>query len=309
MTTGLYKKIIGIHRLKSKIRWRISAKPVSEEDLTRDLLDCGFVKPGDIVMVHSSLSSIGQVIGGPETVCRVFMNVLTETGTLLMPSYYQSEAILKMIKKGILVDLRTAKSTMGKLTETFRTIPGVKRSSHPFSSVCAWGRYSKELTSGHENSPYICGPGSPFAQLIERSGKYMGIGIDIRVIALYHVLEENWSDFPIGVHYPKPFIIQYIDPCGKLIERELIILDPDVAKNRIDQEAGGAWIRRWLTHYMRSQGILHEFKLGQSTTWIVDAKSFYDEIKFLALKGITIYTTKKEFDARSRWKDSLGRPC
>jgi hypothetical protein len=30
----------------------------------------------------------------------------------------------------------------------------------------------------------------------------------------------------------------------------------------------------------------------------VDAKVFYDQLKFLAQRGITIYTTKKEFEAR-----------
>jgi aminoglycoside 3-N-acetyltransferase len=256
-------------------------------------------------MVHSSLSSIGKVIGGAEIVCRAFQKVLTEAGTLLMPSYYQPEPILKMIKKGSLVDLRTAKSNMGEITETFRTLPGVKRSSHPFSSVCAWGRYSNEMTGGHNESPYICGPGSPFFELIEKSGKYMGIGIDIRVIALYHVLEDNWKGFPIKVHYPEWFKVRYIDAYGEIIDRELIVLDPNVSRTRIDQEVAGAWIRRWITHYMRSQGVLHEFKLGQSISWIVDAKEFYEQLKFLALKGITIYTTKKEFEARGGGKISL----
>lgn len=151
------------------------------------------------------------------------------------------------------------------------------------------------MTGGHSRSPYICGPGSPFFELIERSGKYMGIGIDIRVIALYHVLEDNWNGFPVKVHCPERFKVRYIDALGELIKRELIVLDPYVSRTRIDQEKRGAWIRRWLTHYMRREGILHEFKFGQSTSWIVDAKSFYHQLKILALKGITIYTTKKEF--------------
>jgi len=305
----IYNKFFKINRIKRKLRWKISAKPVSEDHLVKDLLSCNLLKPGDIVMVHSSLSSIGNVTGGPEAVCRSFQKVLTGNGTLLMPSYHQPEPILKMIKNGTIIDLRTGKSNMGKITETFRTLPGVKRSSHPFSSVCAWGRYSDEMTGGHSRSPYICGPASPFFELIERSGKYMGIGIDIRVIALYHVLEDNWNGFPIKVHCPEPFKFRYIDACGEIIDRELIVLDPNVSRTRIDQEVAGAWIRRWLTNYMRSQGVLHEFKLGQSTSWIVDAKSFYEELKFLALKGITIYTTKKEFETMEGWKDLPATPC
>ncbi len=299
----IYRNFFKINRIIRKFSWEIFAKPVSEDDLVKDLQSNNLLKSGDIVMVHSSLSKIGNVIGGPEAVCRAFQRVLTENGTLLMPSYYQPEPILKMIKKGVPIDLRMAKSYMGKLTETFRTLPGVVRSSHPFSSVCAWGRYSTEMTSDHSRTPYICGSGSPFFELIERSGKYLGIGIDIRVIALYHVLEENWSEFPIQVHCPEPFKVRYIDSRGEFIERELIILDPHVSKTRIDQEVEGAWIRKWLTHYMRKQGVLHEFKLGYASSWSVDAKVFYDQLKFLAQRGITIYTTKKEFEARGGEED------
>jgi len=295
---NFHKTLSKISRLKAKVFWKIFSRSVSEDDLTEDLSSSNLLRPGDIVMVHSSLSSLGNVKGGPEAVCRAFQRVLTESGTLLMPSYYQPEPVLQMIREKILIDLRTAPSTMGKLTETFRTLPGVKRSSHPFSSVCAWGRYSTEMTGGHSHSPYICGPGSPFFELVERSGKYMGIGIDIRVIALYHALEENWKEFPIEVHYPERFTIRYIDAEGERIERDLIILDPHVSRTRIDQEVEGEWVRKWLTLYMRNQGVLHEFKLGQSTSWIVDAKVFYEQLKLLAQKGITIYTTKKEFETR-----------
>ena len=290
-------KLLQINHLRRKIHWKIFAKPIGGRDLMTNLRDSTFLKTGDIVMVHSSLSSIGNVTGGPETVCRAFQQVLTETGTLLMPSYHQPEPILKMIHRGHLVDLRSAGSTMGRLTEAFRTMQGVSRSSHPFSSVCAWGRYADEMTRHHDSSPYICGPSSPFIQLVEKSGKYMGIGIDIRVIALYHALEENWSDFPIRVHYPKPFLVPYIDAYGNQVKRELIILDPEIAKTRIDQERAGAWIRKWLTNHMRARGVLHEFRFGQSNTWIVDAKLFYEEMKLLARRRITIYTTKQEFDA------------
>ena len=268
---------------------------------------CRVLNSGDLVMVHSSLSRIGNVVGGPETVCRVLQSVLTDQGTLLMPSYHQPESVLSMIQRGVVVDLRAAQSHMGSITETFRNLPEVKRSSHPFSSVCAWGRYSHEVTANHSSSPYICGPGSPFHELLNRSGKYMGIGVDIRVVALYHVIEENWSDFPVKVHDPRRFPIQYVDASGRVIERELMILDPEVARTRIDQQVKGAWIRQWLTHYMREQGVLQEFKFGQARSWMVDARLFYDHLKHLALQGITIYTTKREWDTFGKRKGEERR--
>jgi aminoglycoside 3-N-acetyltransferase len=285
-----------LKRVRTRIIWSLSKKEISEEILSKQLQLSGMISAGDILMVHSSLSSIGKVIGGPEAVCRALQKVLTESGTLMMPSYYQKVPALKMIKNGTLIDLRTAESSVGKLTETFRNLPGVIRSSHPFSSVCAWGRDAAEITGGHSDSPLMCGPGSPFFKLLENSGKYMGIGVDIRIIALYHVLEDNWNEFPIKVHHTEKFVSKYVDTSGQLIHRELIILNPDVSRNRIDHEIEGAWIRNWLTNHMKKRGIIQEFMLGQANSWIVDARTFYDELKSLAQQGITIYTTKEEFN-------------
>jgi len=136
----------------------------------------------------------------------------------------------------------------------------------------------------------------------------MGIGVDIRVIALYHVLEENWSEFPVKVHDPRPFPIQYVDASGRVIKRDLVIFDPEVARTRIDQQVKGAWIRQWLTHDMREQGVLQEFKFGQARSWIVDARLFYERLRELALQGITIYTTRREVKALRRQEALKRRP-
>jgi aminoglycoside N3'-acetyltransferase len=292
----LSKNYFDIKRVKARIVWRLTKKEISEDVLANQLRRTGLINAGDILIVHSSLSAIGKVIGGPEAVCRALQKVVTKSGTLLMPSYHQHVPVIKMIKDGTLIDLRVAESSVGMLTETFRTLPCVIRSSHPFSSVCAWGRDAAEIAGGHSDTPLMCGPGSPFYKLLERSGKYMGIGVDIRIIALYHVLEDNWSEFPVKVHYTEKFVSRYVDTSGQFIQRELIILNPDVSRNRIDQEIEGAWIRDFLTDHMKKQGIIQEFMLGQANSWIVDARTFYEELKSLAKQGITIYTTKKEFN-------------
>ena len=291
----LSKYYLYIKRLRAKIIWKLFKKKITEETLAKQLQLSGTINPGDILMVHSSLSAIGKVIGGPAAVCRALQKAVTESGTLLMPSYHQRVPVTEMIKSGTLIDLRVAESSVGKLTETFRTLPGVIRSSHPFSSVCAWGRDASEIAGSHNHTSLMCGPNSPFYKLLERSGKYMGIGVDIRIIAIYHVLEDNWKEFPVTVNYPKSFLVKYIDTSGQLIHRELILLNPDVSRNRIDQEIEGAWIRNWLTIHMKERFIIQEFMLGQANCWIVNTRPFYEELKSLAKQGITIYTTKEEF--------------
>jgi aminoglycoside 3-N-acetyltransferase len=250
-----------LKRLKTRIVWRIAKKEISGEVLAKQLRLSAMLKAGDILMVHASLSAIGKVIGGAETVIHSLQNVLTEDGTLLMPSYHQPEPVINMIKSGALVDLRNAKSTVGNLTEVFRLAQGVKRSSHPYSSVCAWGKYSQIITQGHANSEVICGPGSPLDVLYELSGKIMGIGISIAWISIYHLLEDKWEKFPIEVHFSETYSVNYI-----------------------------------ITKHMIEKNILREFSLGQARSWIFDVKLFYEELKNLTQQGITIYTTKEQYN-------------
>jgi len=44
------------------------------------------VRPGGVLLVHSSLSSLGYVPGGPETVIQALLKALGPGGTLLMPA-------------------------------------------------------------------------------------------------------------------------------------------------------------------------------------------------------------------------------
>jgi aminoglycoside 3-N-acetyltransferase len=282
-----------IKRVKTRTMWILFKRKITEEILEKQLRLKSMIKAGDILMVHASLSAIGKVVGGAEAVIRPFQNILTEDGTLLMPSYYQPEPVINLIKSGVPIDLRTAKSSVGQLTEVFRSAQGVSRSSHPFSSVCAWGKYAKYITQGHANSEFICGPGSPLDALYELSGKIMGIGISIGWISIYHLLEDKWEKFPIEVHFPETFSVKYIDSKGNKIERNIKVLDPIVSLTRIEKNE---WVLNFITRHMIEKNILHEFALGQAKSWIFDVQLFYQELKNLAQQGITIYTTKEEFN-------------
>jgi aminoglycoside N3'-acetyltransferase len=79
---------------------------------------------GDMVMVHSSLSSFGHVEGGAPTVVSALLEVLTEGGTLVVPTfskYSYDEPVW---------DREHTPSLMGAISETVRAWPGALRSSH-----------------------------------------------------------------------------------------------------------------------------------------------------------------------------------
>ena len=63
-----------------------AAAPRTRESLARDLNALG-LGSGQTVIVHSSLSALGWVSGGPVTVVQALMDVITPEGTLVMPTH------------------------------------------------------------------------------------------------------------------------------------------------------------------------------------------------------------------------------
>ncbi len=61
-------------------------KPNTIKTLISDFERIG-LKQGDIILVHSSLSKIGWTVGGPVAVIKALQSVITEEGTLIMPSF------------------------------------------------------------------------------------------------------------------------------------------------------------------------------------------------------------------------------
>ena len=59
--------------------------PNTIETITKDLKALG-VEKGMTIIVHSSLSSIGWISGGAVAVVEALMKVVTEEGTIIMPT-------------------------------------------------------------------------------------------------------------------------------------------------------------------------------------------------------------------------------
>ena len=59
-------------------------KPIiTKSRLREDLQDLG-VKPGQVLMLHASVKSIGWIVGGPRMVLEAILETLTPSGTLMM---------------------------------------------------------------------------------------------------------------------------------------------------------------------------------------------------------------------------------
>jgi aminoglycoside 3-N-acetyltransferase len=292
------RKPFRLKRARQRAAYRKDAELLTLAQLTSDLRSAG-IQAGDIVMVHSSLSKIGNVDGGPVTVIQSIIDIIASDGTLIMPCYNSAEVMLKDFRRGKLLDLRTSPSFTGKITESFRTWPGVVRSSHPFSSSCAWGKQAGYITDGHALDPHVCHADSPVGRVLKLKGQIVGIGISIaQGLGVAHYLEDTWDGFPFEVHTP-PFPLKYIDPDGKIVEREISRFDPDVARTRIDYPEG-AWICEKLTEHLQRKGIYKPFQYGEAKSWLMESVELFNELKRLAAKGVTMYLTPERLTDQNR---------
>lgn len=139
------------------------------------------IEPGDVLIVHSSMKSLGYVQGGPQTVIAAMQDVLTPRGTLLMPTF-------SLPQPDDLFRVGQTPSRTGLITETLRTTPGVVRSWHPTHSVTLWGANAQEWSEGHHLIGGL-GVGSPFHRAAQAGAKVLMIGCDMRTCSLVHVAE------------------------------------------------------------------------------------------------------------------------
>ncbi len=153
--------------------------------LIDDLKNLG-INQGDVVMVHSSLRSVGLFENSAKIVTEALLNVIGTEGTLLMPALtYRNVTELHPV-----FDHKNTPSCVGALTEYFRCQPKVVRSLHPTHSVCAAGRLAVELTQNHQLDETPCGPNSPFRKLNDYNGKILFLGCGAKPNTLIHAVEE-----------------------------------------------------------------------------------------------------------------------
>ena len=120
--------------------------------LVDDLLSLG-VRPGGVLLVHSSYKSLGPLGGGPAEVIQGFQEALGARGTLLMPAL----SYAAVTPEHPLFDVRSTPSCVGVIPETFRRAPGVLRSMHPTHSVSGTGPQAGALLGDHglDNTPVV----------------------------------------------------------------------------------------------------------------------------------------------------------
>lgn len=186
-------------------------KIVIKQDILDALTKAG-VTQGQAIMVHTSLSKLGFVCGGAQTMIEALLESVGENGTIMMPTqswknldpttgvhWEEPEEWWQIIRDNWPAYNKdiTPTNTMGAVAEMFRKWPGTIRSDHPARSVAANGKYADYLTKNH-NLSNIFGEDSPIGKLYSLDGYVLLIGVGYDKNTSIH-LADTRAEYP-GKH-------------------------------------------------------------------------------------------------------------
>lgn len=139
---------------------------ITKNDLIKDIKKSG-LKKGDIVIVHSALSSIGKIKDGADTLLAAFLDVLGPEGTIAAPIF-------------------------GDLGIFTKTIANHKRSvwSDGAGQAAAIGKDAEFICKDHHKAKAAHGEGSPYVKIADLGGYVMLLGVDQDRNTTLHTTEE-----------------------------------------------------------------------------------------------------------------------
>jgi aminoglycoside 3-N-acetyltransferase len=257
----------------------------TERTLSDQLLKAGLAK-NDTLVVHGSLSKLGNIDGGAPTVIRALLTCVGEKGNLVFPSFSYTGTMRETVaSKDYIFNAESTPSVVGRLTEEFRKWPGARRSLHPTHSYSALGPDSDKITQGHFAAATNFGPGTPLAAARELGGKLVGLGIGIGPVTFYHSVEDFFPELFPAVYLSAPAQLRVLLK-DEVVNKTLQVHNPETHRQRIDKVAA---IEKWFDGHLTRRGILHKARLGDGTMWWMNMQELFDELLALQSQGISIY--------------------
>lgn len=166
------------------------------------------IRPGQTLELHASVKAVGWVVGGPDMVLTVLLDLLGPDGTLMMLTGWEDDPYdlptWPEAKRQAYLDecpafdpqtSRASREMVGILGEYLRTRPGARRSSHPVGSFAAVGGRAEWLMTGQRLDFGGYGPEGPLERLVEARGKVLMLGAPLETVTLLHYA-EYLADIP-----------------------------------------------------------------------------------------------------------------
>lgn len=210
--------------------------PRTRASLAADLRALG-LRPASTVLVHSSLSSLGWVCGGPVAVVQALLDVLGPAGTLVVPTQSGSLSdpatwsappvpsswwpVIRDSMPAYDADLTPTRG-MGAVADVVRHLPGARRSAHPTVSFTAVGPLAVGLMTPHTLAAGL-GNRSPLGRLAESGAWTLLLGVGWDCATCLHLAEHRSGVRPL-VRDGAPVLV---DGARRWVEYDVLDYDTD----------------------------------------------------------------------------------
>jgi aminoglycoside 3-N-acetyltransferase len=253
-------------------------EPISYELFNDLLLNKFNIRKGDTVFIHSSLDNL-KIGFDIKDILPILIDTVGAEGTLLFPTYPHLPSY-EYLKSGEVFNVKRTPSFTGLLSEIARRHKESIRSLHPTKSVVAIGKYAKELTETHHQSPYPYDNTSPYFKVLEHNSKSFGIGVTSNYFSSTHIVDDYMKDkFPVKVYHDELFAAKCIDYEGNEVTvntyahniRKMKFNIPLYFKNHVSKE------------------VASDFQVNGMNFFLVNSNPLFNIMLKLAEKNITIY--------------------
>ena len=178
--------------------------PITKEFLIHKFSQLG-IKEGDTLLVHTSLSSLGYLVGGSEALFLALRDVIGEQGTIVVPSQTveisdpaswqyppvpeEWHDVIRDAMPAYSKELSYSKA-MGAFSQLIGILPESIRSNHAMYSFTAIGEKAIEII-GQDSFDFPFGDESPLGRLYSIGAKILMIGTDFETNTSLHLAESR----------------------------------------------------------------------------------------------------------------------
>jgi len=169
-----------------------------------DLFETMDIRSGQHLILHAAYRRIREVYPGHpvENFLEELQMQIGVAGSLIMPAFTYN--FKRRGYRDNRFDRLKSPSAVGAVSETFRQMPGVVRTSGPTHSFCLWGKAAHEIGVGNTPESPL-GAGSVLEWLADQSDGFVTlIGVDFSSFSFGHYLEHlapvPWHDFSPWKH-------------------------------------------------------------------------------------------------------------
>ena len=266
---------------------------LTKNDIKDGLKRLGINK-GAKIIVHSSLAGFGYVKGGAKAVCSAIMELVTDEGVVMMPSFNHDRAF----KEDGYYSPIESRTTNGVVPDTFWRMKNVLRSLNPSHAAAVWGKDARSYVENHHKL-LTMGESSPLHLLEKNGGR--AVFIDAPTANTFHHVVEMTNNVRCLGKRTEEYPVKL--PSGKIVrcrtwgwrDSSCPITDAGVYRD-----------------IMRKKGLLKEGKIGTANVLVFkmsDCRKIVEKLLkgkvkgFAGCKGCKVKPRVVSNTVKSDWDD------